>query len=197
MEHLLRIQTQPIKYELKVNHAQLKWNSQQSLLEMQKTPGGFNMKSQRAQLAIDSSEARNSVTPTTSLALKQSASKGIQSANNYIQKLSKETKMLSKATPAQDILKTIIADRASYPTGEFELAFLPTTGPDIQYQEGQLSMQYQKDRLEFDVRVSNGNLEYIPGSVEVNVIQWPDVAIEYIGKPMYVPPREDAFSARA
>lgn len=197
MEHLLSIQSQPIQYELKIHHAQLKWKSQQSLLEMHRTPGGFTMKNQPAKLSIDSSAARNSVCPTPSLALKQSAAKGVESADNYTQMLSKEASMLVKATPAQDILKTLIADRASYPTGDFELTFLPSTGPDIQYQPGQLSMDYQKDRVEFDTRVTHGNLEYIPGSVEVNITQWPDVIIDYIGKPMYIPPRDDAFSARA
>lgn len=197
MEHLLRIQSKPIQYELKIHHAQLRWNSQQSHLEMHRTPGGFSMKNRPAKLIIDSTEARNSVCPTLSLAIKQAAAKGVQAADQYIQKSSKEASMLVKDTPAQDILKSLIADRASYPTGDFELAFLPTTGPDIQYQEGQLSMEYQKDRLEFDVRISHGNLEYTPGSVEMNITQWPDVIIEYIGKPLYIPPRDDAFSARA
>ena len=53
------------------------------------------------------------------------------------------------------------------------------------------------DRMNFDVRVSGGDIEYIPGSVDFTITQWPNVLIEYIGQPMYVPPRDDQFSARA
>lgn len=198
MEQLLRIQTQPIQYEMKIQHAQLRWHSPQTLLEMDRQPGGLTINHQPAELLIDSSEAYNSVTPTLSLAIRQTASKGVQAANQYIQTLSKEAKMLVKATPSQDVLKSIIKDRASYPTGQFNLGFIPTTGPDIQYQEGQLDTRYQQDKLAFDVRVSHGDVEYIPGDVKVQITQWPDVMIEYIGKPLYIPPREeDSFKAQA
>ena len=92
--------------------------------------------------------------------------------------------------------KTIIDSRVSFPIGDFNLDFIPKTGPDIQYQEPSLDIQYQMDRMNFDVRVSGGDIEYIPGSVDFTITQWPDVLIEYIGQPMYVP-RDEQFSARA
>lgn len=197
MEQLLRIHTQPLRYELNIQHAQLKWTPAKSDLEISRQPGGLSMNNRPAKLTIDSSEARNSVVPSLARAMRQAAAQGVAAANSYIQRSAEEAKMLVKATPSQDILKTIIKDRASYPTGEFNLAFIPTTGPDIQYQEGHLDTQYQQDRMIFDVRVTKGQMEYIPGKVELTVTQWPDVIIEYIGKPMYIPPRDDAFSARA
>lgn len=198
MEQLLRIHTQPLKYELDIQHAQLKRRSSQSVLEMNRQPGRLSLDSQPAKLMIDSSAARDSVTPTLSLAIRQAAADGVQAADNYAQKLSEEAKMLVKATPSQDVLYSIIRDRASYPTGQFDLGFIPTTGPDIKYQEGHLDTQYQQDKLTFDVRVSHGDVEYIPGSVKLKITQWPDVMIEYIGKPRYIPPRdEDSFTAQA
>lgn len=197
MEQLLRIQTQPLQYELNIQHAQLKWTPKQSSLEISRKPGGLSMNNQPARLLIDSSQARNSVVPSPALAMRQIAAKGVADANNFIQRTAEEAKMLVKATPSQDILKSIIEDRASYPTGEFNLAFIPTSGPDFQVQEGRLDTEYQQDRLVFDVRVNRGQMEYIPGKVEFHITQWPDVMIEYIGKPMYIPPRDDAFSARA
>ena len=92
--------------------------------------------------------------------------------------------MMANATPSQNILKTIIDSRVSFPVGDFNL-------------EPSLDIQYQMDRMNFDVRVSGGDIEYIPGSVDFTITQWPDVLIEYIGQPMYVPPRDDQFSARA
>lgn len=198
MEQLLRIHTQPLKYEMIIQHAQLKLRSSQSTLEMHRQTGGLTLRNQPARLQIDSSAARNSITPTLSLAVRQSAAAGIRAADNYAQKLSEEAKMLVKATPSQDVLSSIIKDRASYPTGQFELGFIPSVGPDITFQEGHLDTRYQQDKLTFDVRISHGDVEYIPGDVQIKITQWPDVMIEYIGKPMYIPPREeDAFSAQA
>lgn len=197
MEQLLRIQTQPLQYELNIQHAQLKWTPQRASLEINRKSGSLSMNNQPARLFIDSSEARNSVVPSPALAMRQTAAKGIADANSYIQRTAEEAKMMVKATPSQDILRSIIENRSSYSTGEFNLAFIPTSEPDIQFQEGHLDVQYQQDRLVFDVRITRGQMEYVPGKVEFNITQWPDVMIEYIGKPMYIPPRDDAFSARA
>ena len=48
-------------------------------------------------------------------------------------------------------------------------------------------MDYQMDKLTFNLRLQNGEVEYIPGSIEIVITQYPDVQIEYMGRPVYVP----------
>lgn len=49
----------------------------------------------------------------------------------------------------------------------------------------------EMDKLNFEFKLSNGDFEFILGSIEMNITQYPDVIIEYIGKPIYVPPSAD------
>ena len=50
------------------------------------------------------------------------------------------------------------------------------------------NLQYEMDKLNFDWKISNERFEFIPGNIEVFIKQHPDIIIEYIGDPMYVPP---------
>ena len=42
--------------------------------------------------------------------------------------------------------------------------------------------------MNFDWQVQKGTFEFIPGDIEISISQMPDVRIEYIGEPLYVPP---------
>ncbi len=124
--------------------------------------------------------------------VRQAAAKGKSAAMEATATYAKEGAMLldPKITNPLD---QIFSQRASQPTGEFGLRFLPTTGPDIEWSDPDLSMQYQMDKLSFDMKVANGNFEFIPGNVELSITQMPDVNIEYIGKPLYVPPSAASY----
>ena len=44
------------------------------------------------------------------------------------------------------------------------------------------------DKLTFDLKVAQGDFQFIPGNIEMSITQHPDVHIEYVGDPLYVPP---------
>lgn len=197
MQPLLDIKTIPLEYTMSITHSRIERTPKVSKLQMTHNPGSLSMHAKPATLHINTKDARNSVCPSLSLSIRQSAAKGLQTASQSVEKSAKEGAQMANATPSQNILKTIIDNRVSYPIGDFNLDFIPKTGPEIQYQEPTLDIQYQMDRMNFDVRVSGGEIEYIPGSVEITITQWPNVQIKYLGQPRYVPPREDEFTARA
>ena len=96
-----------------------------------------------------------------------------------------------KAKIGEDVLGQIFANRNQQPTGEFELGFTPSAPVDISYEAGDLIINYQMDKLNFDMKVANGNFEFVPGDIELSITQHPEVRIEYIGGPIYVPPSSD------
>ncbi len=53
--------------------------------------------------------------------------------------------------------------------------------------------KYSVDRANFDMNIMFGlqDFEFVPASVEFTVSQRPEVRIEYIGTPIYVPPSTD------
>lgn len=187
MESLLRITTIPIEYELKIESAKLEYTRPEALLNMNKEKGGLTIENHPTKLHIDTYDARNSICPTTMESVRQSASKGKTAAYEATASLAKEGALLLDPN-IPNPLDQIISQRVQMPTGEFSLSFLPTTGPDIEWSEPDLSMKYQADRLSFDLKVANGDFEFIPGNVELSITQMPNIEIEYIGSPVYVPP---------
>jgi len=102
---------------------------------------------------------------------------------------SKEGKLMLKAKIGDDILNQIFAQRNQKPTGsDFELDFLPEGGAQFEVEPASLEINYELDKLNFDLKIQQGNFEFIPGSIELEIIQKPSIEIEYVGKPIYVPP---------
>ncbi len=188
MDQLIQITTVPIQYELKVNNARLEYSRSNAELEIHRNEGGLSIKSRPVKLNLDSFEARNSVVPTTVTSVKQSAQKGQQAAYNATAQMVQEGKLLLKADIGQDVIGQIMQQRTAQPTGEFELGFIPSAPVDISYEAPDLTINYEMDKLNFDLKVANGNFEFIPGNIEMTVTQRPDVVIEYVGGPLYVPP---------
>lgn len=187
MEQLLKITTVPISVELKINDARLELNSASAELKITRDKGGLHMKSSPVRLNIDTFEARNSVVPTTARSITQNAQKGQQRAYDVGSKHSQEARMFREAQIGEDVITRIAAQSVAQ-SSDFKLDFLPKAGPNITYQAPDLSIQYEMDKLNFDWRIGGLNLEFVPGSVELVVKQRPDVIIEYVGEPIYVPP---------
>ena len=69
--------------------------------------------------------------------------------------------------------------------------FLPSTGPDIEWEDGTMQIRYEMDKLNFDWKIENNEFQFTPGDIEISVAQQPSVTIKYVGGPMYVPPSAD------
>lgn len=191
MEQLLKITTVPIQYEIKINKARLEYQSGKAELEISRNKGRLSIKSRPVKLNLDTFEAKNSITPTVARSVKQSAEKGKTAAYNATAQFAQEGQLMLKTDIGEDVINQVIAQRTQQPTGEFKLGFIPTEPVEINYQPPNLTINYQMDKLNFDLKVANGNFEFIPGNIELTVTQHPDLLIEYIGGPIYVPPSAD------
>ncbi|MCI8645237.1 MAG: hypothetical protein HFE76_00255 [Firmicutes bacterium] len=190
MEQLLQITTIPISYELKVNHASLERHNGSAEVEISRNKGGMQIKSRPIQIKLDTYEARNSVVPTTKTSIYQAAQKGQNAAYQASAQYASEGKLMlqTKIGEGAETIDQILANRTAPPTGDFELGFTPKAGPEIDWEPASLSIEYEMDKLNFDLRVDQGRVEFIPGSIEMTINQYPEVNIEYVGDPIYVPP---------
>lgn len=191
MKQLINITTVPIQYELKIQNARLQYKSSTAEVEISRDKGGMRIKSRPVKLNIDSFEARNSVVPTTARSIAQTAQKGSQSAYEATAQLAQEGQLMLKAKIGEDVLGQIFSNRVQQPTGEFEMGFTPSEPVELSYEAGDLIINYQMDKLNFDLKVANGNFEFVPGDIELSITQHPEVRIEYVGGPIYVPPSAD------
>lgn len=190
MEQLLQIKTVPISYELKVENARLERRNGTAEVEISRDKGGMHIKSRPVKVNIDSFEARNSILPTTATSIRQAAQKGQMASYQATAQYAAEGKLMLKAQIGQgnEMLNQILEQRTAQPTGDFGMTFLPTAQAQLSCVPPSLTIEYEMDKLNFDLKVDKGQVEFIPGNIELSIEQYPDVIIQYVGKPIYVPP---------
>ena len=191
MERLIEIKTVPIEPEMKVNHARLDYKRSTVDLEISRDQGGLQIRSKPIKVNIDTFEARNSVSPTAMRSIEQAAQRGQQKVYDTTATYARRGDLLLEAKIGEQLISQFAMESQQVNT-DFAMKWLPTTGPDISWDGGELSIRYAMDKLNFDWRMDNGNVEFIPGNIEFTVTQQPDVIIKYIGEPVYVPPSANA-----
>lgn len=187
MERLIEIKTVPIELEMKVNHARLEYKRSTVDLEISRDTGGLKIKSKPIKLNIDTFEARNSVTPTAMRSIEQAAQRGQQKVYETTATYARRGDLLLEAKIGEEMISRFAMESQQVNT-DFAMQWLPSTGPDITWDAGELNIRYEMDKLNFDWRMNSGNVEFTPGNIEFTMTQQPDVIIKYIGGPVYVPP---------
>lgn len=190
MERLIEIKTVPIELEMKVNHARLDYKRSTVDLEISRNQGGLQIRSKPIKVNIDTFEARNSVSPTAMRSIEQAAQRGQQKVYDTTATYARRGDLLLEAKIGEQLISQFAMESQQVNT-DFAMKWLPTTGPDITWDGGELNIRYEMDKLNFDWRMDKGNVEFIPGNIEFTVTQQPDAIIKYIGGPVYVPPSAD------
>jgi len=190
VEPLLKITTIPFAFEMKVNNARLEYKNSNAQLELTRDSGGLKIKSDPIKLDIDSFECFNSINPSLKTSIKDAAEKGKTAAYEATAAYAREGKLFLNAKIGEDVIGKIVESKMDVNTN-VGLAFTPTARPELNWSDPEITMEYEIDKLNFDWKVMNGNFEFIPGNIEISITQRPDVVIEYVGGPLYVPPSAD------
>ncbi len=189
MEQLLQMRTTPIVMEMTVNRAKLEVSSEQPSYTMTRNKGSLQIQHSNPKLNIDTYEARSSMNlKSCARSVQDFAAEGMQAAYEATGRIAEEGDMLMNIQNKGNTIGEI-AYQNMQPNLDTVLAFLPSVPADISWEPQQLSMQYEMDRLSFDWRTQQQpEMQYTPASVEFHVKQYPKLEIEYVGKPLYVPP---------
>jgi predicted Rdx family selenoprotein len=178
--------------EFKTTNAKLEYSKGTAELEISRDNGGLSIHSRAIRLNLDTFESRNSISPTTARATLQSAQQGRQAAYEATATYAQQGQLLLNAKIGQELVTQFAADAQTKDLKtNVGLQFLPTVGPDISWEPAEMNIRYEMDKLNFDWRVNQAELEFIPGDIEISVKQQPDVIIKYVGGPLYVPPSSD------
>ena len=192
MYPLIEIKTVPIEIEMKTTRAQVRSTRGTAEMEISRDQGGLRIKSRPIKVKLDTFEARNSIVPTLPRSLKQSAQAGQQAAYEATATYARQGKLLLEAKVGQELVTQFAVEaQTANLKSNVGLKFLPTVGPEISWDTGEMSIRYEMDKLNFDWKVNNGDFKFIPANIEFSVTQMPDVIIKYIGGPLYVPPSAD------
>lgn len=185
---LLQINVVPVKYELEVTHAELKENKEFIPKANVETKNAeVKISSKPTELQLDTYQARNSLgfnTMKDLIAL--AAQEGTKNLNNFVRSKVEEGQSMAKTEDGVSVHQ-IYRDRL-LENNSLITVFIPNKGADISWQPGDLSFDFEPAMMDYDWDIPQNQMEYIPGSVRLHIIQNPDINIEYLGKPMYVPP---------
>lgn len=189
---LIEIKSVPIQLEMKVTDAKLEYSRGTVDMTVSRDKGGLRIQSSPIRVNLDTFEARNSVFPTTATQIRQNAAAGKQAAYEATATYARQGQLLLQARIGQN-LESQFAEESQTKNlkANVGIQFLPTQGADISWDGGQMSIRYEMDKLNFDWRTEQGDIQFIPGDIEFSVTQQPDVVIKYVGGPLYVPPSAD------
>ena len=194
MEPLLKITNIPITFELKINKAHLEYQNGTADLEITRNDGKMSIRSSPIRLQLDTFEARDSISPASVTSnIQRFAQSGKNMAYQVTASNAQDGHMLLKAKIGEDAIGNIIRNKTDKYFGEkqFNIGFIPDTQAEMTWVEPNITIDYQMDKLNFDWHIMKGDFEFIPGNIEMEIMQYPDVVIEYIGSPLYVPPSAD------
>lgn len=191
MYPLIEIQTVPIEIQMKVTNARLEYAKGTAQMEISRDKRGLQIRSNPIKVNIDTFEARNSVVPTTAQSIQQSAQKGLQASYEATAVLAKRGRAMMESTVDGTVIPQMARDAVQQPMVDLNIQFLPTTGADLSWTGGEMSIHYEMDKLNFDWRMEQMKFTFVPGDIEFTMTQRPDVIIKYVGGPLYVPPSSD------
>lgn len=191
MQPLIEIQTIPIEIQMKVTDARLEYARGTARMEITRNQGGLQIRSEPIQVNIDTFEARNTIVPTTVRSIEQSAQSGRQAAYQATATISREGRMMMEAKVDGEVIPNLARQAMLERPANLNIQFLPSVGPEISWSGGELSVQYEMDKLNFDWRMEQMQFTFVPGDIEFTMAQRPDVLIKYVGGPLYVPPSAD------
>ena len=192
MNPLIEIKRVPIEIEMKVSHAKLEYTRGTADLEISRNPGGLSIRSKPIQLKIDTFEARNSVVPTTMQSIRQGAERGKQAVYEATAEYARQGQLLLTARIGEEMITKFAAEaQAKDIKTNVGLDFIPKAGAALDWQPSELNIRFEMDKVNFDWRLSQQHFEFTPGSIEISVTQQPEVIINYVGGPIYVPRSAD------
>ena len=191
MKPLIEITSVPIQIEMKTTNAKLEYARGTAEMEISRDKGGLQIKSRPIKVNIDTFEARNSVTPTLARSLEQSAQKGQQAAYTATATFAQQGNLMMRTKLGEEVITQFSKESLMEGVQDIGMTFLPSVGPEITWDVGEMNIRYEMDKLNFDWKIGGGSFEFTPGDIEFTVTQRPEVIIKYIGGPIYVPPSAD------
>lgn len=188
---LIKITTKQIKYEMVVNRPKLKYNPDVVKQKVSKQGGNVSMKSKNIKVNIDSYQSRRNLGYSNNIDFaKDSAQIGRQAISNatidYVD-IGNQMAQIHKDANIPDIMYSKLLK-----TPASQVSNMQDFAPRISWKPNELKINYEPVKLNFDWKMPTKlQLEFIPGSIEFNILQYPSVEVEYVGGMNYVPKSSD------
>lgn len=185
MQPLLKIQTIPIKIEAQTKRAALRHNPDAPQVEAPRVRAKSVAAPPKIQTEASDASAGLKVPARASsdAAQTKQTSQQDQSSSGSAQNSGEPSDLSSMTAVVADIAASVTSQNANSTPVSVQTAQVAAAA-----QTASVSFNYQMDADTFDWNANTKpQLEFVPASIEFSVVQYPEVIIEYIGEPIYVP----------
>lgn len=188
MTNLLKITYSPIQYQYEIERARLEAQKPElPKSTINRTDSEMRLRSQNIKVQLNTDAMRESMNMrTTGQWARTFGQQGMQAAQQAVGDYTRFGNQMQQiqdgVTIAQIVQNKMLEQPTTYTT------FIPSVGPEINWQENQLSTQYKPAEMAFDWDTARNRMNYIPGKFSIKITQYPSISIEYMGDPQYVPP---------
>lgn len=187
---LLKITNQQARIKIDAQNAQLQIQQKSAEISRKTIRGGLKLRSRNIQVKIDTYAARKSLgLMKVGDAIKEAAAKGLEATNEAVKEYAEMGNRMANAHKGVSV-----ADAASQkfaPDFTTQMVFLPSVGAQLSWESEQLDMDYTADENSVSWDTGGPKMDYVPGQIKIEMEQYPNVKIEYTGRPNYVPPSAD------
>lgn len=200
MYPLIEIKSIPIEIRMKTTNASLEYTRGTAEMEISRSDKGLDIKSRPIKLQVDTFEPsqttavpRGTVAPLTAQGVTAAAQMDRQAAYEATSAYSEQGQIMLNARIGQELHQQNTPqgapNTAPSEPGEGPLSYDP--GLAFEWEDGQMEIRYEMDKMSFDWKIDRGSFEFTPGDIELIVEQRPSVTFKYMGGPIYVPRSAD------
>ena len=190
MQPLIRISSVPINMEIRTQRAELRKQTEQPRANVTRSRGNAFIQTTPAQVRIDTFETRASAgLRSAPRSVRDFAEAGREAAMQATREIAEQGNHIVDSRGRGNPVVEIIQSRVNR-TADTIMAFIPSVPPQITVDEGSISFDFTMDRINYDWSAirNRPEVEFVPGEIEFVVHEFPQVIIEFLGGPIYVPP---------
>ena len=189
MYPLIEIKSVPIELQFKTTNASLEYTRGTAEMEISRSEqGGVNVRSRPIQVKLDTFEQRGGKFAAAN-AISAPVSQPTQAQYQATSAYADQGQIQLSARIGQSIPQA--AAPAQTGSGYVAPDLQPSTGVNVQWEDGAMQIRYAMDKLQFDWKIDKGEFKFTPGDIEISIAQKPSLTIKYTGGPIYVPRSSD------
>lgn len=193
MDLLLKITTKPIEYNIRTEQATLSTPLTPNIERRQiSDPAKVNMKTTDAKVDMDFRKTYESMgMKNVGTVMAEEGSKGMRAASNATAESVKMGDSLLNIQRGTTITEYVRNKNLSNVSITGQLALGEIEAPEMSVQPGNVEIDVTNTQLKNEWNIEKSKMEFVPGKYHMEITQFPEVKVEYVGGYNYVPPSAD------
>lgn len=193
MDLLLKLTTKNMEYNIHTEPGTLTVKQPDPSANPVSTPAIVNTNTVNARMDLDFTQTYESLgMKNVDVVTKQSAAQAVQASNDATREYVKMGNSLSQIQSGITIGDYFKNKNLSQTSITGQLSIMEISSPEIRMENmAETTFDVSRASVEQNWEIERNKMEFIPGKYQMEITQFPEVKIEYVGGINYVPPSAD------